>query len=169
MTKTKKVVIWSLVGVGTITVVALIVKASKKASVTVTLPIRNQVAGTAAVKNNTANSIIGAVKGLVSSTPLPLGFKRDSKNNITTADGTIVKTYDPNTGAYQETDGTWYLNNGTVLLAYDSTNGAYQESDGTWYTFDGTALASYDPNTGAYKEQGDDTVYDREGNPINLQ
>lgn len=76
-----------------------------------------------------------------------------------------IKYQDPNTGIYQDVDGTWYLNDGTPINDFDPKTGAYQEDDGTWYTFQGTPLMNYDKNTSSYQEQ-DGTWYDMQGNEV---
>lgn len=57
---------------------------------------------------------------------------------------------------------------GSIIMV-DTTTGAYQESDGTWYTEDGNAMSYYNPNDGSYVEEGDpsSTLYDANGNPVN--
>ena len=56
---------------------------------------------------------------------------------VAAGDGSAVMNSDPSTGAYQESDGTWYLNDGTALSNYDPTNQTYTESDGSIYDMGG--------------------------------
>lgn len=163
---TKKVLIWG--GVGLAVVIIYLVTA-KLSSPTTVLPVRTQTPGSPLSATSLLNSITGFAKSLVVKPTLPPGFKMAANGQITTAQGTAVKTYDPNTGAYQEADGTWYTTQGTPLTYYNITNGVYQEeADGTYYTFDGTALAYYDPTTGNYVEETDPTTeYNNAGVVIN--
>lgn len=167
---------YGIIGATAIAVVIIIVIVKNKltASSTVILPPRTQTPGSPVVP---AGSVIATVQTTITTlfgpsplatVKLPSGLKKNSAGNgIVTSSGVSVKTYDPNTGAYQESDGTWYLQDGTALLAYDMTNGVYQEEDQTWYTFDGTALATYNITTGVYSEENDPTTYyDRNGNPV---
>ena len=162
---TKKIAIWAGVGVGLVLVYLLVKKAT---AATTVLPKRTQVPGSPVTGNNLLNTIGGFAKSLVTAVALPPGFKMGSNGQSTTAQGTPIKTFDPNTGAYQEMDGTWYTQQGTALLYYNTANGVYQEEDGTYYTFDGTALVYYDPSTGNYVEESDPTdLYNKSGAIIN--
>ncbi len=164
-TGTKKVLIWSGVGLAVL-VIALVVK--KSMAVTTVLPLRTQIPGSPVVSGNALNTGLNIVKSLFPS-GLPAGFTKASNGQITTASGAKVAVLDPNTGAYMEADQTWYLKNGTALAYYDTTNGVYQEaSDHSWYTFDGTSLAYYDPTTGNYVEDANTKVmYNSAGVVIN--
>ena len=118
--------------------------------------------------NKLKTTVIQSTKNQKYTQTLPEGLTKDAKGVIHAVDGTVVKTFDAATGAYQEEDGTWYLASGAPLMAYDANNGFYQEEGGTWYTFDGTALSSYDATTGHYVEASDPTTtYDSDGKPIN--
>lgn len=162
---TKKVLIFSGVGVGVLVIVLLL---KKSMAATSYLPIRTQVPGSAAVGGGVLNQLVNGVKSLVP-VVAPAGFIKGSGGQLTTAAGVKILTYDPNTGAYEETDGTWYLKTGVPLNYYDVNNGVYQEqSDNSWYTFDGTSLAYYDATTGNYVEDVNPKVmYDNTGKVIN--
>lgn len=163
---TKKILIWSSVGVSLI-IVYVVYK--KMTAVTTILPVRTQIPGSPVTQSSLegmATNLFKSAFGSGSNLSLSVGLTTNGKGAITKTDGTVVKVYDPNTGAYQVASGAWFLADGTALLQYDKSNGVYQESDGTWYTFDGTALSAYDPSTGNYSEEGDTTVYNRNGNPI---
>lgn len=109
----KKTLIWVVVSAVVIAIAVVVTKAASKAKSTAMVAIRN-----------------GA---LFTNVALPPGLSRDVNGNIITiADGAIVKTFDANTGAYQESDGTWYSYEGLPLMYYDTTNGNYiEESDPT--------------------------------------
>lgn len=92
-------------------------------------------------------------------------FKNYEGNFVNATGNPSIVYQDPNSGIYQDVDGTFYLKNGTPINDYDMNTGAYQEDDGTWYTFQGTPLMNYDKNTGSYQEE-DGTWYDRSGNPV---
>jgi hypothetical protein len=158
------------IGVAAFVIVIFVIakNAANKAAATIILPRRTVTPNTAATATGIFTQIKNYFSSAVTPVTLPSGLKHGTGSQIlTVADNTPVKTFDPNTGAYQESDGTWYLEDGTALLSYDITNGTYQESDGTWYTFDGTALSYYDPTTGNYVEESDQTtMYDKNGNPI---
>lgn len=61
------------------------------------------------------------------------------------------------------------LSDGSIVNL-DQTTGAYQESDGTWYDENGDPLSYYDPATGNYVEQSDstNTVYNAGGTAIGV-
>lgn len=169
---TKKGLIIAGIGVSVI-IVILVIKNAIKSAQTKILPYRTQIPRSSATSNSIINTLTNEIKSALkgtSSITLPAGLKlgADKKSIVTVADNTPIITFDPNTGAYQEKDGTWYLMDGTPLLAYDIKNGTYQESDGSWYSFDGTALSYYEPVSGNYAEADDPTtLYNNAGNVIN--
>lgn len=106
----------------------------------------------------------GSVKGDLDTNS---GMFVDQNGKIVAAgDGSSVINSDPNTGAYQEADGTWYLNDGTALMNYDPTNNTYTEADGSIYGMGGNYLgdvtdtsAPVDAGTGGGGALVDTTAY----------
>jgi hypothetical protein len=94
-------------------------------------------------KTKTTGTITIPIKVYMPNKPtaLPNGFTKNTKGELYTQNGILVKTYDPNTGAYQEINDKWHLYDGTPVWAYNTENGFYQkENDGKWYTIDGFEL-----------------------------
>jgi hypothetical protein len=80
----------------------------------------------------------GSVKGNLDSNS---GMFVDASGKLVAAgDGSSVINSDPKTGAYQESDGSWYLADGTALNSYDPATQNYQEVDGTNYLGSGVAV-----------------------------
>ena len=73
-------------------------------------------------------------------------------------DGSIKGDFDTNSGSYVDANGRLIAaSDGTSIMNSDANTGAYQESDGTWYLQDGTALSDYNPYNSTYTEFGGST------------
>jgi len=81
---------------------------------------------------------------------------------VAAGDGTPVMNSDSATGAYQESDGTWYLNDGTALKNYDPTNQTYTEADGSVYSMAGDYLG----DTGVYTDNNNSPIVTSDGAPV---